>query len=99
MICKNCGIELQSGAAFCTNCGTRLETGSAAPPPEQAPQNYMPPQQHDRQPIYPPVPSFPIITKERKKNNAALIVGLISGGILLIVLAAIIGTAAGRMFG
>ena len=24
-ICKNCGAEIQDGAAFCTHCGTKVE--------------------------------------------------------------------------
>ena len=24
-ICKNCGAEIQDGAAFCTRCGTKVE--------------------------------------------------------------------------
>ena len=33
MICKNCGTELRSDAAFCTNCGTRAEKDFAVVEP------------------------------------------------------------------
>lgn len=32
MFCKNCGAQMENGAAFCKNCGARSESGQTAQP-------------------------------------------------------------------
>lgn len=94
--CHNCGAPIEGNHGFCPYCGTQVK---AAPPAQQAPvpQQQRPPQQQvpPQQQFYYNTPGYVPPQPPKKKNSGCLILGIISGALVVILLSlAVIGSFA-----
>lgn len=85
MVCKNCGMELEEGAAFCQNCGakTEAEPAPAAPAPEEFNASAEPAAEEFAYDA-PPVPV------KKKKSKAPIIILIVVLVLLLLVVPVIV---------
>lgn len=75
MVCKNCGMELEEGAAFCQNCGTKVET-------EPAPEEFTATAEPVAEEFAYDAPPVPV---KKKKSKAPIIILIVVLVLLLLV--------------
>lgn len=80
MVCKNCGMELEEGAAFCQNCGTKVET-------EPAPEEFTATAEPVAEEFAYDAPPAPV---KKKKSKAPIIILIVVLVLLLLVIPVIV---------
>jgi hypothetical protein len=82
MFCTKCGAQNSDGAAFCVNCGNNLQASGAQG--QQPQMQYTQPQSYAPQPNAYTARQSAYPGYSQQKNKKGLMIGLISGGVVLL---------------
>lgn len=86
MFCSNCGKEIRDGDNFCESCGKMVRPGENAP-------NRPPFEPSDNSQSLEPSGNLPAVRKDKTGKTAAIIIGVVSGAVILLCIIAVITAA------